>query len=65
MSWRRSASTNVTYDLQNANGDPNTAKQIAIKFKSDKVNVAVGIATPTSQALASTIDRISRWSIRR
>lgn len=47
--------TNVSYDLQNANGDPNTAKQIAIKFKADKVDVAVGIATPTSQALASTI----------
>ena len=46
---------NVNYDLQNANGDPNTAKQIAVKFKSDKVDVAVGIATPTSQALASTI----------
>jgi putative ABC transport system substrate-binding protein len=45
----------IKYDLQNANGDPNTAKQIAIKFKNDKVDIAVGIATPTSQALASTI----------
>jgi putative ABC transport system substrate-binding protein len=45
----------IKYDLQNANGDPNTAKQIAVKFKSDKVDIAVGIATPTSQALASTI----------
>ncbi|ORC34588.1 ABC transporter substrate-binding protein [Marispirochaeta aestuarii] len=45
----------IRYDLQNANGDPNTAKQIAIKFKNDKVDIAVGIATPTSQALASTI----------
>ncbi len=50
--------SDVSYDLQNANGDPNTAKQIAIKFKSDKVDVAVGIATPTSQALASTITDI-------
>lgn len=47
--------TGIIYDLQNANGDPNTAKQIAVKFKADKVAVAVGIATPTSQALASTI----------
>lgn len=47
--------TDIRYDLQNANGDPNTAKQIAIKFKNDKVDIAVGIATPTSQALASTI----------
>lgn len=45
----------IRYDLQNANGDPNTAKQIAVKFKNDKVDIAVGIATPTSQALASTI----------
>ncbi len=47
--------TDIRYDLQNANGDPNTAKQIAVKFKSDKVDIAIGIATPTSQALASTI----------
>lgn len=46
----------IAYDLQNANGDPNTAKQIAVKFKNDAVDIAVGIATPTSQALASTMD---------
>ncbi|MDR3337273.1 MAG: ABC transporter substrate-binding protein [Treponema sp.] len=40
-------------DLQNANGDMNTAAQIANKFKRDKVNVAVGIATPIAQALAN------------
>ena len=50
--------TDIKYDLQNANGDPNTAKQIAIKFKNDHVDVAVGIATPTSQALASTITEV-------
>jgi len=49
---------NVTYDFQNAQGDPSTAKQIAVKFKADKVDLAVGIATPTSQALASTLDQI-------
>jgi putative ABC transport system substrate-binding protein len=42
-------------DLQNASGDMNTAAQIANKFKSDKVNVAVGIATPIAVALANTL----------
>jgi putative ABC transport system substrate-binding protein len=44
-----------TVDLQNANGDPNTAAQIANKFKNDKVDIAVGIATPMAVALANTI----------
>ncbi len=42
----------VSYDLQNANGDISTASSIAQKFKSDKVSVAVGIATPTAPAIA-------------
>lgn len=42
----------ISYDLQNANGDISTASSIAQKFKSDKVDVAVGIATPSAQALA-------------
>jgi putative ABC transport system substrate-binding protein len=46
---------NATYDLQSANGDMSTATQIANKFKSDKVDVAIGIATPTAQALANAI----------
>jgi putative ABC transport system substrate-binding protein len=45
---------NAVLDLQNANGDMNTASQIANKFKSDKVNVAVGIGTPIAVALANT-----------
>jgi putative tryptophan/tyrosine transport system substrate-binding protein len=45
----------ATYDLQNANGDINTAASIATKFKSEKVAVAIGIATPTAQALVNTI----------
>jgi len=49
--------TNVAYDLQNANGDLNTAASIANKFKSEKVTVAVGIATPTAQALANTFSK--------
>jgi putative tryptophan/tyrosine transport system substrate-binding protein len=43
------------FDLQNANGDQNTAASIANKFQSEHVNVAVGIATPTSQALVNTL----------
>jgi putative ABC transport system substrate-binding protein len=43
----------ASFDLQNANGDVNTAAQIAAKFKNDKVNVAVGIATPMAVALAN------------
>ncbi|QQO07437.1 ABC transporter substrate-binding protein [Breznakiella homolactica] len=46
---------NVVYDLQNANGDMSTATQIANKFKSERVSVAVGIATPVAIALANTI----------
>ena len=46
---------NIEYDLQNAAGDMNTASQIAAKFKMEKVNLAVGIATPTAIALATGI----------
>ena len=46
------------YDLQNANGDPNAAKTIATKFMANKVKIAVGIATPTAQALVGTITDI-------
>jgi putative ABC transport system substrate-binding protein len=49
---------NITYDLQNANADANTAAQIATKFKSENVDLAVGIATPTAQALVKAIDTI-------
>jgi putative ABC transport system substrate-binding protein len=46
------------FDLQNANGDPNAASTIANKFKASNVDVAVGIATPTAQALVGTLDKI-------
>jgi putative ABC transport system substrate-binding protein len=46
---------NITFDLQNANGEISTAASIAQKFKADKVDFAVGIATPTAQALTNTI----------
>ncbi len=46
---------NFSYDLQNANGEISTAASIANKFKSQNVTVAVGIATPTAQALVNAI----------
>ena len=45
----------IIFDLQQANGDIATANSIAGKFKADRVDLAIGIATPTSQALANTI----------
>ncbi|MCR5699415.1 MAG: ABC transporter substrate-binding protein [Treponemataceae bacterium] len=45
----------ASYDLQNANGDANTASQIASQFRDENVDVAVGIATPVALALANTI----------
>lgn len=49
---------NFNYDLQNANGEISTAASIANKFKSQRVTLAVGIATPTAQALVNTIKDI-------
>lgn len=46
------------FDLQNANGDVNTATQIAMKYRDENVDVAVGIATPVALALANTIKDI-------
>ncbi|MDR2343954.1 MAG: ABC transporter substrate-binding protein [Spirochaetaceae bacterium] len=46
---------NAVFDFQNANGDMNTAAQIANKFKADRVQAAVGIGTPIAVALANTI----------
>jgi putative ABC transport system substrate-binding protein len=52
------AKINVEYDVQNANGDMNAAASIATKFQSEKVTLAVGVATPTSQALVNTLKDI-------
>src|SRR5574344_85702 len=54
----KDAGINATYDQQNANGDVNTAAQIAAQYKSEKVDVAVGIATPVALALANTLKDI-------
>lgn len=49
------AGIKAEFDRQNANGDVNTAAQIATKFKDENVDLAVGIATPVALALANTI----------
>ncbi|GHV15348.1 ABC transporter substrate-binding protein [Fibrobacterales bacterium] len=48
----------VEYDLQNANGDINTAGAIAAKFKDQRPNVVVGIGTPMAVSLAAAIKDI-------
>lgn len=52
------AKIKADYDLQNANGDINTAASIANKFQSEKVTLAVGVATPTAQSLVNTLKGI-------
>ena len=47
--------TNITYDLQNAQGDMATTASIAQKFAGDNLNLAIGVATPTAQALAKAV----------
>ncbi len=52
------AGIKAEFDLQNANGDVNTASQIALKYRDEKVDVAVAIATPVAIAMANTIKDI-------
>lgn len=54
----KAAGIDAEFDLQNANGDVNTANQIAAQFKDENVKVAVGIATPVAIALANTMKDI-------
>ncbi len=51
----KAAGIDATFDLQNANGDVNTANQIAAQYRDERVDVAVGIATPIAIALANTL----------
>ena len=51
----QSARPDIKFDLQNSNADMGTAAQIARRFKDEKVTLAIGIATPTAQALANAI----------
>jgi putative ABC transport system substrate-binding protein len=50
--------TNVTYDLQNAEGDMATTASIAQKFAGDDLDMVLGVATPTAQALVKAITDI-------
>ncbi len=47
--------TNVTYDVQNAQGDIATAASIAQKFANDNLDLVLGVATPTSQAVVKAV----------
>lgn len=51
--YLKSVGKTVRYDFQNANADVSASAQIAQKFKADKVDIAVGIATPVAQALVN------------
>ena len=48
----------VSYDRQNAQGDPAKAAAIARKFEQDKVDLVHSIATPTTQAVVKVISQI-------
>ena len=48
----------VTFNLQNANGDISTAASIAQQFKMEKIDIALGIATPSAQALVNVFSDI-------
>ncbi len=50
--------TNVTFDMQNAQGDMATATTIARKFAGDRVDLILAIATPTAQAAAQVTSDI-------
>ncbi len=43
--------SNVTYDMQNAEGDMATTASIAQKFAADGLDLILGVATPTTQAV--------------
>lgn len=49
---------NITYYIQNAQGDMATAQTIAQKFVADRVDLILAIATPTAQAAANVTKTI-------
>lgn len=53
--YLNSTDIKATFDLQNCNAEIGTAIAIAQKFKSDKKDLVIGIATPPAQALAQVI----------
>ena len=48
----------VRFNLQNANGESSAAHSIAQLFQNEKIDIAVGIATPTSQTLVQNLSGI-------
>jgi len=52
---REEGYSNVTFDMQNANGEISNAVSIAQKFKTEQVKIAVGIATPCAKALRNAL----------
>ena len=48
-----STGLSIDWDVQNANGDISTTAGIAAKFKDDKKDIVLGIATPSAQSLAT------------
>ncbi len=53
--YLNSTDIKAIFDLQNCNAEIGTAIAIAQKFKSDKKDLVIGIATPPAQALAQVI----------
>ncbi|HKL60581.1 MAG TPA: ABC transporter substrate-binding protein [Sphaerochaeta sp.] len=56
--YLNSTDIKATFDLQNCNAEIATAIAIAQKFKSDKKDLVIGIATPPAQALAQVLTDI-------
>lgn len=49
---------NVSYDIQNAQGDTNNLSTISDRFVSNKVDLVLAIATPSAQAIAGKTTEI-------
>ena len=47
--------SNITYDMQNAQGDMPTAASIAQKFAGEPLDLILGVATPTTQAVVKAV----------
>ena len=58
VDYLSSSDLDINFNLQNANGDTSTAVSIANEFKTSKVDLALGIATPTAQSLVNTFDDV-------
>lgn len=48
---------NVTYDMQNAQGNESTVVAIAQKFAGENLDLVYGVATPTTQAVVKAITK--------